>query len=151
MTHPIEDIARFMKLGGQAVPDNIDREITTKELCDFLDRIQEEVDETFEAFGNRGPDFEEINKAFGLPESTLIHHDFAEVLDGFIDTAYVALTGAIRIAGAAKAAQAWDAVVDANLSKVDGRFGPPILNQFTGKIEKPEGWVAPDIEGIINA
>lgn len=139
MTHPVEAIASFMSLGGQKVPDDVDWDITTKDICQFLDRVDEEVEETYDASGYAGPEFK-----------YQVGVDFAEVLDGFIDTAYVAFTGAIRVAGAEKAKAAWDAVVDANLSKVDGRYGPPIINPETGKIGKPEGWIAPDIEAIIN-
>ena len=59
------------------------------------------------------------------------------------------MTGAIRKAGATKAALAWEAILDANLAKVDGRHGPVVRNEETGKIEKPEGWTAPDIEKIL--
>lgn len=139
MTHPVEAIASFMSLGGQTVPDDVDWDITTKDICQFIERVDEEIEETYDASGFHGPQF---YAQFPV--------DFAGVLDGFIDTAYVALTGAIRVAGVEKAKAAWDAVVDANLSKVDGRFGPPIINEETGKIGKPEGWIAPDIEAIIN-
>lgn len=140
MTHPVEAIASFMSLGGQTVPDDVDRGISTKEICRFIDRVDEESEETYQASGYVGPEFD-----YQIP----VNH--AEVLDGFVDAAYAALTGAIRVAGEDKAKAAWDAVVDANLSKVDGRYGPPIINPETGKIGKPEGWIAPDIEGIINA
>lgn len=139
MTHPVEAIASFMALGGQVVPDDVDRDITTEEICRFIDRVEEEIEETFDASGFHDP-------AFRIQAP--VNH--AEVLDGFIDAAYAALTGAIRVAGEEKAKAAWDAVVDANLSKVDGRYGPPIINPETGKIGKPEGWIAPDIEAIIN-
>ena len=133
MNHPIDNVASFMILGGQMVPYDTDRDISKGDIRKFVDRIDEEVEETFEATFAR----EEIR--------------FAEVLDGAIDTAYVAMTLAIRLVGPEKARKAWDAVVDANLAKVDGRYGDPILNPKTGKIGKPEGWTAPDIEAIVNA
>lgn len=129
MTHPIENIARFMELGGQIVPGDVDTGYARQELWPFIARVHEELQETTEA---------------------LLHKDTAEVVDGFIDTAYVALTGAIRVAGNKKAKEAWDAVVDANLAKVDGRHGDVVRDPETGKILKPEGWTAPDIEGILN-
>lgn len=137
--HPVTAIAEFMSLGGQTVPDDVDFDITTMEIGKFLERVFEEANETFDASGFFGPEFQTQHP---------VNH--AEVLDGFIDAAYAALTGAIRVAGVKKATAAWDAVVDANLSKVDGRFGPPGINPTTGKIGKPEGWIAPDIEAIIN-
>lgn len=134
----IKSVAEFMRLGGQVVPDDVDFAISSAELSQFVSRILEEVQETLNALTVRGDDAEIIDTDV----------DFVEALDGFIDTAYVALTGAIRLAGEANAQRAWDAVVDANLSKVDGRFGEPIIDS-SGKIRKPEGWVAPDIEEII--
>ena len=133
MNHPIDNVASFMVLGGQYFPNDTDRDIQRTDIRKFVDRIDEEVEETFEA--------------------TFAHEEieFAEVLDGAIDTAYVAMTLAIRLVGPLKARKAWDAVVDANLAKVDGRYGDPIINPDTGKIGKPEGWTAPDIEAIVNA
>ena len=53
--------------------------------------------------------------------------------------------------GEAKALAAWDAVVDANNAKIDGRYGDIVRDPDTGKILKPEGWQAPDIQAIIDA
>lgn len=133
MNHPIDNVASFMALGGQEYPSDTDRDIQRTDIRKFADRIDEEVEEIYEA-------------TFSGEEIQL-----AEVLDGAIDTAYVAMTLAIRLVGPLKARKAWDAVVDANLAKVDGRYGDPILNPKTGKIGKPEGWTAPDIEAIVNA
>ena len=131
------DIAFFMYLGKQYFPMDTDHEITFGQISRFIDRVHEEVTETWDAAGTS-------EDSPNAPVKNL-----PEVLDGFIDTAYVALTGAIRLVGPEKAARAWDAVVDANLSKVDRRYGAPIINEETGKIGKPEGWKAPDIEGIV--
>lgn len=129
--HPVDLVAEFMKLGGQHFPDDTDYSITAEEIEPFLGRTEEEVQETISAtYADYSP-------------------KIAEVLDGFVDTAYVALTGAIRLVGPEKAKAAWDAVVDANLAKVDGRYGPAIIDPDTGKIGKPKGWTAPDIEAIV--
>ena len=133
MNHPIDNVASFMDLGGQYFPNDTDRDISKSDIRKFIERIDEEVEETFEA-------------TFAGEEIQI-----AEALDGAIDTAYVAMTLAIRLVGPLKARKAWDAVVDANLAKVDGRYGDPIINPDTGKIGKPEGWTAPDIEAIVNA
>lgn len=130
MFHPIENIATFMALGGQYFPNDTDHDISPEEIEKFLLRIEEEIQETIHAT---------YEEPVNIPET----------LDGAIDTAYVALTLAIRLVGLEKARSAWDAVVDANLSKVDGRFGDPIIDPETGKIGKPEGWIAPDIEKIV--
>lgn len=129
--HPVLAVARFMELGGQEVPEDTDKDMTWQDLKPFLARVKEEVQE--------------------IKESRCCDNDFMghEALDGFIDVAYAALTGAVRIVGRDKAARAWDLVVDANLAKVDGRFGPPIIDEETGKIGKPEGWRSPDIAGMM--
>lgn len=124
----IHDIAQFMEMGGQAVPEDVDPDCNG-DLFDFVGRIIEEINET---------------------QSALLYGDDAEIVDGFLDIAYAAFTGAIRKAGADKAAAAWDAICDANLAKVDGRYGPVVTDPDTGKILKPEGWQAPDIEAILN-
>ena len=132
MNHPIDNVASFMDLGGQYFPNDTDRDISKSDIRKFIERIDEEVEETYFASARN-----EIQ--------------IAEALDGAIDTAYVAMTLAIRLVGPLKARKAWDAVVDANLAKVDGRYGDPIINPDTGKIGKPEGWTAPYIEAIVNA
>ena len=124
----IQDVAKFMYLGGQTVPDDYDQDVLG-ELYAFTDRVEDELIET---------------------EDGIRADDGAEIVDGFLDTAYAAMTGAIRKAGAKKARLCWEAICDANLAKVDGRYGPVVRDENTGKILKPEGWTAPDIEGILN-
>lgn len=122
-------ISDFMTAGGQSVaPD--DQPVVYKEAIPFIIRMKEELQETLKA------DFDE---------------DLAELLDGFIDTAYVAFTGALHLAGERRTREAWEAVCDANTAKIDGRYGPIVRNEETGKILKPEGWQAPDIESIIQS
>lgn len=121
--HPIDTVAQFMFLGDQ-LPENHD-----PDLNDFLERTSEELAETLEA---------------------VEEDDEAGILDGFLDIAYAALTGAVAAAGGPMEARlAWDAVVDANLSKVDGRLGPVRKNKC-GKVLKPEGFEAPDIQKILD-
>ena len=129
--HPVLAVARFMELGGQEFPEDTDESMTWQDLKPFLARVKEEVQE--------------------IKDSRCCDTDFVghEALDGFIDVAYAALTGAVRLVGREKAALAWDMVVDANLAKVDGRYGPSVINEETGKIGKPEGWQAPDIKEMM--
>lgn len=124
----IADVAKFMMLGGQTVPYDVDDNVTASEMGAFIARVVEEHNETCEG---------------------IYYDNEVEIVDGFLDIAYAAMTGAIRKAGATKAALAWEAILDANLAKVDGRHGPVVRNEETGKIEKPEGWTAPDIEKIL--
>lgn len=129
MSNPIEKIAFFMDMGGQEAPLYWCGEpLGMSEGKRFLDRVDEELIETYHA---------------------IREGDSAEILDGFLDIAYAALTGAIRTAGVRAAYEGWDAVVDANQAKVDGRHGPVVRNELNGKILKPEGWESPDIEGIL--
>lgn len=129
----ITRVAKFMMLGGQTVPATPDWFISPEDIEQFLDRVDEEIAETYEA----GVIVEDVERT-------------AEIVDGFLDVAYAAMTGAIRVAGAAKANEAWEAIIQANLSKVDGSLGEVVRDPETGKIQKPEGWTAPDIEGILN-
>lgn len=126
----IQRIAFFMKEGGQTVPGFYHEfNVTEDEAREFVLRLQEEVDEA----------------AAGV-----LHLSDAETVDAFLDAAYAAFTGAIRIAGVEKAQKCWEAIVRANESKVDGTFGEKVQDPDTGKILKPNGWKHPDIEGILN-
>lgn len=121
--HPVDTVVQFMSLADQ-IPEYYD-----PDMSDFLERTSEELAETLEA---------------------VEEDDEAGILDGFLDIAYAALTGAVAAAGDPMTARmAWDAVVDANLSKVDGRLGP-VRKSDSGKVLKPEGFVAPDIEEILD-
>lgn len=135
--HPIYQVAEFMQLGGQYVPETTHWDALAEDLMQFVDRVDEETNETYEALGTTRV----------LDGGVVLNH--AEALDGFLDIAYAAMTGAVRLVGQDKAAAAWNEIVDANLAKVDGRHGEPIIHPITGKIGKPEGWTSPDIESII--
>jgi len=126
-------IVDFMELGGQEVPSNPivakgDGKKLQEDALNILGFVKSEVEETEEA---------------------LHAIDQAEALDGFLDIAFVAITGALRVAGLRAAKEAWDAIVKANLSKVDWSIGPAKNDPETGKVLKPGGWKAPDIEGIL--
>ncbi|WP_448857712.1 hypothetical protein [Corynebacterium propinquum] len=120
--HPVDTVVQFMALGDQ-LPG-----LDEPNLHEFLNRVDDEMVETYDA---------------------IEREDQAETLDGFLDIAYAALTAAVATADRpVEARMAWDAVVEANLSKVDGRFGP-VQRSKHGKILKPEGFKAPDIQGIL--
>lgn len=125
--HPTEQVAKFMEEGGQTVPLTTDYTVAN-EFGDYAQRVQDEVDELTEAMKDQ---------------------DVPEMLDALIDTAYVALSGAVRLVGKQKAHAAWNAVSKANWRKVNGDLGPVVRDEETGKILKPEGWWAPDIESIV--
>ena len=122
-----DEIALFMRAGSQAVPDFPTRGVPP-EVMAFVERTKDEIDETYTGWLINSP---------------------SEVVDGFLDTAYVAITGAIRVAGVKKARECWEAILRANTSKIDGTYGETVTDPKTGKILKPEGWKAPDIKGIL--
>lgn len=124
----IVDVAKFMYLGGQTVPDDVD-DVGEEEMFKFFRRVEDELYET---------------------DDGILDGDDVEIVDGFLDIAYAAMTGAIRKAGAKKARLCWEAICDANLAKVDGRHGPVVRDESTGKILKPEGWQEPNIKEILN-
>lgn len=73
--------------------------------------------------------------------------DIAGVLDALIDVVYVAIgTGLIQFGGD-RFQRAWKAVHQSNMAKrwPDGKF----RIREDGKIEKPPGWVGPDIAAIV--
>lgn len=67
--------------------------------------------------------------------------DQEELLDGFIDCAIVSLGAAISSSPDAKAAV--EEVLAANDAKVSGGLDE------NGKIQKPAGWVPPDLSGFV--
>lgn len=67
--------------------------------------------------------------------------DQAELLDGFIDCAIVSLGAAIS--SSPDAAAAVEEVLAANDAKVSGGLDE------NGKIQKPAGWVPPDLSGFV--
>lgn len=123
-----DEIANFMQAGGQIIPETPER-VAPVDVIYYIDRVREEVEETRNAWF--------LDLAPGA-------------VDGFLDTAYVAITGAIRIAGVEKARECWEAIMRANTSKIDGTYGETITDPKTGKILKPKGWKAPDIKGILD-
>lgn len=123
-----DEIAAFMLAGGQEVPESPRFGEYLAHLLPFEGRTREEVNETLEAISN---------------------HNLAETVDGFLDTAYVAITGAIRAVGVDAARACWEAICDANTAKIDGRHGDVVRDKNTGKILKPEGWEAPNIGKIL--
>lgn len=80
----INEVAHFMKLGGQEFPSKPTAVINFEQLDGIIDKMKEEVAETDEALLFH------------------VHGDkvtASRMVDGAIDTAYVALTLAIKVAG----------------------------------------------------
>lgn len=129
----IQEVAKFMELGEQKFPKSPTAILDWDELDGIIDKMHEEVEETDEAllYHVRGDE-----------------RNAARMIDGAIDTAYVALSLAIKIAGVEGAQRAWDEVSKANLSKVDGTYGPKVIDE-NGVVKKPEGFKHPDIYSAV--
>lgn len=129
----IQEVAKFMELGEQNFPETPTAILSWEELEGIVDKMKEEVKETNEAllFHVRGD-----------------KRNAAHMIDGAIDTAYVALSLAIKIAGVEGAQRAWDEVSKANLSKVDGTYGPKVIDE-NGVVKKPEGFKHPNIYNAV--
>ena len=114
-------VAEFMEAGGQIVGQN---RYDIGEQRKYYRRVAEELLETREA----------INDDCKTE---------VEIADGYADIIYAAMTGLLNLAGRDKAEQIFQAVVDANSSKVDGSLGP-VRRDENGKILKPEGFISPN-------
>lgn len=142
----LNDISDFMLAGGQHVPGHTNWTPSPFEVDQYISRVESELEETITATWGSPEDYV---RAELTGETFNAIPDVPEVVDGFLDIAYVAFTGALNVAGLEKTREAWLAIVDANLAKVDGRHGEVVTDPDTGKILKPEGWQAPDIERIL--
>lgn len=75
--------------------------------------------------------------------------DLIEAVDGLIDSMWVMMGTLFTYVGPDCARDLMNEVARANMSKVDGSLAPLELSD-AGKVIKPEGWEAPDIEGVLN-
>lgn len=86
---------------------------------------------------------EEVNKEL---RGALERGDLTEIADGVADGVFVMLGTAL--AYGIPLAKVWARVCEANMAKVDPVTGM-VFRRADGKIIKPEGWVPPDIAGLI--
>lgn len=121
MKNTWDAVAEFMEAGGQIVGQN---RYDIEELGSYFLRVDEEVDEIWYA----------IKAA---------RQSKVEIADGYADTIYAAMTGLLNLAGREKAERIFQAVVDANTTKIDGSLGPVRRNE-NGKILKPAGFISPN-------
>lgn len=120
----LEDVNKFHR----AVPDSSLQDIgdETPGLTRRVSRwklLKEEVDELSDA---------------------IMENDVHGVADAYADIIYIALGSAIMQIGAERFARVWDEVQRANMDKVSD--SGKVIRREDGKILKPEGWRAPDIE-----
>ena len=84
-------------------------------------------------------EYEELKEA-------VIANDRVEQFDALVDILVVTL-GAIR-AGGFDGEGAWKEVMDTNFAKIDPTTGK-VIKREDGKVLKPEGWTAPQLEKFI--
>lgn len=121
MKNSWDAVAAFMEAGGQVVGQKVH---SIEGLRKYYGRVSEELFETREAIED-------------------VYKTEVDVVDGYADTIYAAMTGLLNLAGRDKAERIFQAVVDANSSKVDGSLGP-VRRAENGKILKPAGFVPPN-------
>ena|SRR5688500_9613280 len=93
-----------------------------------------------------------------LTEASVSRENLPKTADAYLDIMYVCSQGLLSLGLTPEECQTlWDEVHKANRSKVDPSMGllgenegRPYINP-SGKIEKPPGFVPPDIEGLLNA
>lgn len=81
-------------------------------------------------------------------EEALDAGDTAKLLDGLVDLVYVAL-GTAHVYGL-PFDEAWDEVQRANMSKERAERKEQSLRGSTYDVIKPEGWMPPDVAGILS-
>lgn len=119
MKNSWDAVAAFMEAGGQVVGQE---DWSFRERCSYQERVRSECRETWDA---------------------IVMGDGVEIADGYADVIYAAMTGLLNLAGRDKAEQIFQAVVDANTTKIDGSLGP-VRREENGKILKPAGFVPPN-------
>lgn len=121
MKNTWDAVAEFMEAGGQTVGQKNAKEINHDRWQYFI-RTDAEVTET---------------------RIAILNGNDVEIADGYADTIYAAMTALLNLAGRDKAEQIFQAVVDANTTKIDGSLGP-VRRHENGKILKPEGFISPN-------
>lgn len=121
MKNSWDAVAAFMEAGGQIVGQKIAKNIYFDRI-QYLNRVDDEMTETCHA---------------------ITDDNDVEIADGYADVIYAAMTGLLNLAGRDKAERIFQAVVDANTTKIDGSLGP-VRRDKNGKILKPAGFVSPN-------
>lgn len=121
MKNAWDAVAEFMEAGGQTVGQE---GYDIQERGNYYARVAEEIIETRRAINS-------------------FSQSRVEIADGYADTIYAAMTALLNLAGRDKAERIFQAVVDANTTKIDGSLGP-VRRDKNGKILKPDGFVPPN-------
>jgi predicted HAD superfamily Cof-like phosphohydrolase len=120
MTNPFRDQEKFMRACDQSVEG-----INVEQFKLYLKLINEESQELIDAVTN---------------------NDGVETLDALIDILVVTI-GAIHSLGG-DAEGAWKEVMKTNFAKIDHETGK-VRKREDGKVLKPMGWKAPELEPFL--
>jgi predicted HAD superfamily Cof-like phosphohydrolase len=133
----IEDVAKFMAAGEQ--------QNTPEQVAKQLGFVLEEVSEALLEIGAGDHRYiADLGDGFkkGFFDIETKYSDQTQVLDAFLDIAWVAIGGAIAMG--ADVPGAWAEIVRSNMSKVDPATGK-MLKDANGKVIKPAGYSKPDL------
>ena len=131
MTNVFRDQEKFMRACDQTVEN-----LNQNQFKMYLKLIKEEYNELLEAQG--------LNQ--NLDRIDYLPVDEIETLDALIDILVVTI-GAIHSMGS-DAEGAWKEVMSTNFAKIDKETGK-VRKREDGKVLKPVGWVAPNLEPFI--
>ena len=131
MTNVFRDQEKFMRACDQTVEN-----LNQNQFKMYLKLIKEEYNELLEAQG--------LNQ--NLDRIEYLPVDEIETLDALIDILVVTI-GAIHSMGS-NAEGAWKEVMSTNFAKIDKETGK-VRKREDGKVLKPVGWVAPNLESFI--
>ena len=131
MTNVFRDQEKFMRASDQSVEN-----FNQTQFKMYLNLIKEEYNELLEAQG--------LNQNHDRIEYLPV--DEIETLDALIDILVVTI-GAIHSMGS-DAEGAWKEVMSTNFAKIDKETGK-VRKREDGKVLKPVGWVAPNLESFI--
>ena len=131
MTNVFRDQEKFMRACDQTVEN-----LNQNQFKMYLKLIKEEYNELLEAQG--------LNQ--NLDRIEYLPVDEVETLDALIDILVVTI-GAIHSMGS-NAEGAWKEVMSTNFAKIDKETGK-VRKREDGKVLKPVGWVAPNLESFI--
>lgn len=139
MITPINDVRRFMAAADQITAPAQ----TIKQIGFCAEELQEGLECMSPLFHVHGLHLLAISFKQGIHTLQAEECNQEELLDFFLDLAFVALGGAIAMG--ANVEGAWKEVVRANMDKVDPATGK-LMRDANGKVKKPNGWTPPNLK-----
>lgn len=152
----VESVYLFNKIGGPTPPGNFNAE----RVCFYTGHQLEEMSETIKAIalGAVEPHDREALTIFGAMlkawgkdfkagkyQGAVLRADREELLDGAIDTAVVALGSTIY-----QTPMFWEAIGEVLRANADKAPGGVATRDENGKIQKPDGWVKPNLAPFVD-